>query len=65
MPVERLWSWLRQELTYLHCHRDEQELCDRIAAFVDRLLDSPTEVHRRLRPKLQLDPAVENLRVSA
>lgn len=30
MPVERLWSWLRQELTYLHCHVDVQQLTDRI-----------------------------------
>lgn len=63
-PVERLWGWLRQELTYLHCHADEQELMDRIAAFVDRLQDCPAEVHRRLKPKLHLDPEEEKLRVS-
>lgn len=65
MPVERLWSWLRQDLTYLHTHRDEQELVDRIALFVAQLLDSPADVHRRLKPKLHLDPAEEKLRVSA
>ena len=42
MPVERLWSWLRQELTYLHyCHADPAEFVDRIAAFVEHLLDTP------------------------
>lgn len=41
MPVERLWSWLWQELTYLHCHPSEQQLAERIAAFVDSLLDDP------------------------
>lgn len=65
MPVERLWSWLRQELTYLHTHRDEQELVDRIALFVSKLLDSPADVHRRLKPKLHLHPEEENLRLSA
>lgn len=64
MPVERLWSWLRQTLGYLHCHVDEAELEDRIAAFVAQLLDAPAEVHRRLVPKLQLDPAAEKLRGS-
>jgi len=65
MPVERLWSWLRQELTYLHCHADPAELVDRIAAFVERLLDTPQLVHRRLAPKLHLDPDQEKLLVSA
>jgi len=64
MPVERLWSWLRQELTYLHCHRDEEQLCERICAFVDQLLDCPSQVHRRLKPKLHLHPDTEKLRVS-
>ena len=63
MPVERLWSWLRQELTYLHCHPSEQQLAERIAAFVDSLLDDPAAVHKRLRPKLHLSPQEEFLRV--
>jgi transposase len=64
MPVERLWSWLRQTLGYLHCHADEAELQERIAAFVCDLLEAPTLVHRRLVPNLYLDPAVEKLRGS-
>ncbi len=63
MPVERLWSWLRQELTYLHCHPSEQQLAERIAAFVAQLLDEPATVHKRLRPKLSLNPQEEFLRV--
>lgn len=59
LPVERLWNWRRQELTYLHCHADPAELTDRIAAFVERLLDTPQQVHRRLAPKLHLDPDQE------
>ena len=63
MPVERLWSWLRQELTYLHCHHTEQQLTKRIAAFEAELLDEPATVHKRLRPKLSLNPQEEFLRV--
>lgn len=64
LAVERLWSWLRQELTYLHTHRDEQALFERIALFVARLLDSPADVPSRLEPKRHLDPVEEELRVS-
>lgn len=65
MPVERLWSWLRQELTYLHCHVDFQQLTDRIEGLQCRLNDDPSAVHKRLRPKTHLDPEEEKLRFSA
>ena len=63
MPIERLWQWLRQQLTALHCHRDEDELRDRICGFQAQLNDEPTSVHGRLRPKTRLDPEEEKLRV--
>ena len=63
MPVERLWHWLRQQLTALHCHRDEDELRDRICGFQAQLNDEPSSVHGRLRPKTRLDPEEEKLRV--
>ena len=63
MPVERLWHWLRQQLTALHCHRDEQELRDRVAGFEAQVNDDPRAVHCRLRPKTRLDPEEEKLRV--
>ena len=63
MPVERLWPWLRQELTYLHCHHTEQQLTKRIAAFEAELLDEPATVHKRLRPKLwYIPPGIERFR---
>lgn len=65
MPVERLWSWLRQELTYLHCHVDIEQLTDRIASLQAQLNDEPATVHKRLRPKTNLDPEEEKLRFSA
>ena len=63
MPVERLWHWLRQQLTALHCHGDESELRDRIALFEAHLNDFPDAVSTRLRPKLHLPPEEEKLRV--
>lgn len=63
MPVERVWHWLRQQLTALHCHSDESELRDRIGLFEARLNELPGSVFRRLRPKLYLNPAEEKLRI--
>lgn len=51
MPVERLWHWVRQQLTAVHCHRDEHELADRLAGFEAYLNQDPSAVHTRLRPK--------------
>ena len=63
MPVERLWHWVRQELTALHCHRDEEELTERLAGFQASVNQDPHAVHARLRPKTHLDPEEEKLRV--
>lgn len=63
MPVERLWQWLRQQVTALHCHRDEDELRERLASFEAQLNDEPAQVHARLRPKTHLNPEEEKLRV--
>lgn len=63
MPVERLWVWVRQQLTALHCHRDEQELADHLAGFQRELNQDPSSVHTRLRPKTHLDPEEEKLRI--
>jgi transposase len=64
MPVEALWRWLRQEVTYHRCHHTAQELIDRVAAFVTRAHQVPEAVARRLRVTTHLDPEVENLRFS-
>lgn len=62
MPVERLWAWLREELTALHCHKDVEQLTARIGWFEQDRNGAPSAVHQRLRPKLHLDPAEEKLR---
>jgi transposase len=64
MPVEALWRWLRQEVTYHRCHHTPQELIDRVAAFTARANHDPLAVARRLRVTTHLDPEVENLRFS-
>ena len=33
MPVEALWRWLREDVTYHHCHPSRDDLTRRIAAF--------------------------------
>jgi transposase len=62
MPVEALWRWLRQEVTYHRCHHSAQELRDRVESFRERINQSPDVVARRLRVKSQLHPEEENLR---
>ena len=53
MPVERLWRWLRQDLTYLHTHRDEQELRPiRLStARLSRRRPPPPQAQTSLRPR--------------
>ena len=48
MLVERLWNWPGQELTYLHCHVDLEQLTDRIESLRAQLNDEPSTVHKRL-----------------
>jgi transposase len=37
MPVEALWRWLRESVTYNHCHDTAAELIERVAAFVTEI----------------------------
>jgi transposase len=64
MPVEPLWRWLREDVTYQHCHATADDLIRRVAAFEDRVNASPYLVADRLWVKDQLDPTEEKLRFS-
>ena len=64
MPVEALWRWLREDVTYHHCHRTAEDLTRRVAAFEARLNADPCTVADRLWVKDQLDPEEEELRFS-
>ena len=37
MPVEALWRWLREDVTYHHCHASLDDLTRRVATFQDRI----------------------------
>jgi transposase len=64
MPVEPLWRWLREDVTYQHCHATADDLIRRVAAFQDRVNANPYLIADRLWVKDQLDPAEEKLRFS-
>src|SRR4030095_15663674 len=41
MPVEALWHWLREDVTYHHCHASADDLTRRVADFESRLNRDP------------------------
>ena len=64
MPVEALWRWLREDVTYHHCHASAEDLTRRVADFEVRLNRDPFVIADRLWVKDQLDPEEEKLRFS-
>lgn len=54
MPVEALWRWLRQEVTANHCHQTRGELCERVAAFAQKINADPCALADRLWVKDEL-----------
>jgi transposase len=64
MPVEALWRWLREDVTYHHCHASPEDLTRRVAGFEARLNRDPLVIADRLWVKDHLDPEEEKLRFS-
>jgi transposase len=64
MPVEALWRWLREDVTYHHCHATLDDLTRRVAAFQARINQEPRIPADRLWVKDRLDPEEEKLRFS-
>ena len=64
MPVEPLWRWLREDVTYHHCHATADDLIPRVATFESRVNAMPYAVADSLWVKDQLDPNEEKLRFS-
>jgi transposase len=64
MPVEALWRWLREDVTYHYCHPTAEDLSRRVAAFETRLNQDACAVADRLWVKDRLDPDEEKLRFS-
>ena len=64
MPVEELWRWLREDVTYHHCHASAEDLTRRVGDFEARLNREPFVIADRLWVKDTLDPDEEKLRFS-
>ena len=64
MPVEHLWQWLREDLTYQTCYESQQELIEAVAHFQHQINTQPIAVSDRLWVKKHLDPEEEKLRFS-
>jgi transposase len=64
MPVEALWRWLREDVTYHHGHASAEDLTRRVADFEARLNREPFVIADRLWVKDCLDPDEEKLRFS-
>jgi transposase len=64
MPVEALWRWLREDVTYHHCHASADDLTRRVADFEARLNRDPFVIADRLWVKDRLNPDEEKLRFS-
>jgi transposase len=62
MPVEALGHWLREDVTYHHCHASRDDLTRRVAAFEARINHEPCALADRLWVKDRLDPEEERLR---
>ena len=63
MPVEALWRWLREDVTYQNCHASLDGLETSVADFQDTINQDPIALADRLALKMQLDPNVEKLRI--
>jgi transposase len=63
-PVERLWQWMREDVTQLCCHPSLHALWLACLAFLERINRNPQLLLNRLWPKFELDPHYEKLLVS-
>lgn len=64
MPVEALWHWLREEVTYNFCHDTPQELIEHVERFVRTICRDACALGDRLWVKDELDPDEEKVRFS-
>jgi hypothetical protein len=63
-PIEGLWKWMREEVTYNHCHASLRHLFDACKTFIATINADPEQVLNRLWPKFELDPQYEKLLLS-
>ena len=58
-PIERLWDWMREEVTRGFCHASVPQLIDACQAFIRRINRDRVALVDRLWPKFELDPEFE------
>lgn len=64
MPVEHLWQWLREDVTYHTCYDQKADLIAQVDRFQARINEDPIAIADRLWVKSHLNPDEEKLRVS-
>lgn len=64
MPVEHLWQWLREDVTYHTCYDSQLDLIHAVADFQALINTESLAVSDRLWVKKHLDPEEEKLRFS-
>jgi transposase len=65
MPVEHLWQWLREDVTYHTCYPSQVDLIQAVSHFQQRINLDPLSLADRLWVKNHLDPDEEKLRFSS
>ena len=64
MPVEHLWQWLREDVTYHTCYEKKSHLIAQIKSFQTQINQIPLEIADRLWVTTTLKPEEEKLRFS-
>jgi transposase len=64
MPVEHLWQWLREDVTYHACYNSKTELTQQVVQFIQNINLNPFAIGDRLWVKSHLSSDEEKLRVS-
>lgn len=64
-PIEGLWKWMREEVTYAYCQPSLDALHEACRMFLERINQAPLTLVERLWPRWELDPDEEKLRLSA
>ena len=64
MPVEHLWQWLREDVTYHTCYERKKDLIAQVKDFQEQINAAPLDIADRLWVTTHLEPEMEKLRFS-
>lgn len=64
MPVEHLWQWLREDVTYHRCYEKKADLVAQVESFQEQINATPLDIADRLWVTTHLKPEEEKLRFS-